>query len=547
MYSTNWNISSFFHKFQIRNNANGHQFNTISSMKRLISFIVANMIMLSAWCQTALFYNNGASVYMMPGSYMIVNNDSLHNSQGLIQNAGDLRVAGDIINDAGALLTGGPVTSTGLYDIGGNWANSGTFTAYRDSVMLNGPTTPGGIQLITGTQISAFYDLILAGTPGSSKAQTLNATVSNILDLRTDELATQQNEMLVLNTSPAAITQSGTQPAIGYVSSLGNGTLSRATNSTSAYIFPTGTPSALVSSTTPFYYRPIDFSPTNSASNIYGARLVDNPDSDTYLVEHYDDSLCKVNPHYYHRLYHSGGSSSANLTMYFDPSADGYWTDMAHWGAPRSNKWNYMGVSNEGSGYGFTSVEIPNWSRFTPDPFALAAKKFIVNAGPNQNVPIHETVQLNAYISTNPSNISSIIWAPDTFLSDNTIANPTYTAIQTTEYIIVVTDQAGCVARDTITMSVLPDILLIPTAFSPNGDGKNDLFRPLNPNLKTLVFRVYDRWGVLVYETDVIGDGWDGTYKNMKQDLGVYVWQAQYSLTGINETFTASGNVTLVR
>ena len=69
----------------------------------------------------------------------------------------------------------------------------------------------------------------------------------------------------------------------------------------------------------------------------------------------------------------------------------------------------------------------------------------------------------------------------------------------------------------------------------------------LNPNLKTLVFRVYDRWGVLVYETDVIGDGWDGTYKNMKQDLGVYVWQAQYSLTGINETFTASGNVTLVR
>ena len=547
MYSTNWNISSFFHKFQIRNNANGHQFNTISSMKRLISFIVANMIMLSAWCQTALFYNNGASVYMMPGSYMIVNNDSLHNSQGLIQNAGDLRVAGDIINDAGALLTGGPVTSTGLYDIGGNWANSGTFTAYRDSVMLNGPTTPGGIQLITGTQISAFYDLILAGTPGSSKAQTLNATVSNILDLRTDELATQQNEMLVLNTSPAAITQSGTQPAIGYVSSLGNGTLSRATNSTSAYIFPTGTPSALVSSTTPFYYRPIDFSPTNSASNIYGARLVDNPDSDTYLVEHYDDSLCKVNPHYYHRLYHSGGSSSANLTMYFDPSADGYWTDMAHWGAPRSNKWNYMGASNEGSGYGFTSVEIPNWSRFTPDPFALAAKKFIVNAGPNQNVPIHETVQLNAYISTNPSNISSIIWAPDTFLSDNTIANPTYTAIQTTEYIIVVTDQAGCVARDTITMSVLPDILLIPTAFSPNGDGKNDLFRPLNPNLKTLVFRVYDRWGVLVYETDVIGDGWDGTYKNMKQDLGVYVWQAQYSLTGINETFTASGNVTLVR
>jgi gliding motility-associated-like protein len=515
-------------------------------MKRLISFIAANIILLSAWCQTSLFYNNGASVYMMPGSYMIVNNDSLHNYHGLIQNAGDLRVAGDIYNDAGALLTGGPVTATGLYDIGGNWVNSGSFTAYQDSVMLTGPNTPGGIQLITGTQVSAFYDLILAGTPGSTKAQTINATVSNILDLGTDELATQQYEMLVLNTSPAAITQTGTAPSIGYVSSLGPGRLTRATNSTSAYIFPTGTPSSLVPPET-FYYRPVDFSPSSAAPNKYGARLVDNPDADSFFVSDYDVSLCKVNPHYYHRLYHSSGSASASLTMYFDPSVDGYWTDMAHWGSPHANEWNYMGASNEGSGYGFTSVEIPDWFNFTPEPFALAAKKFYVNAGPNQNVPINQTVQLNASISTNPSNITSILWTPDTFLSNNTIADPTFTAVQSVEYFIVVTDMAGCVARDTITMFVLPDVLLIPTAFSPNGDGVNDLFRPLNPNLKTLVFRVYDRWGVMVYETDMIGDGWDGTYKGMKQDIGVYAWQARYSLTGINETFTASGNVTLVR
>jgi hypothetical protein len=45
----------------------------------------------------------------------------------------------------------------------------------------------------------------------------------------------------------------------------------------------------------------------------------------------------------------------------------------------------------------------------------------------------------------------------------------------------------------------------------------------------------------------VIGDGWDGTYKERKQDLGVYVWQAQYQLNGIDKTFTESGNVTLVR
>jgi gliding motility-associated-like protein len=515
------------------------------NMKRFLSFIVANLIMLSAWCQTSLFYNNGASVYMMPGSYMIVSNDSLHNYQGIIQNAGDLRVDGDIYNDAGATLTGGPATPTGLYDIGGSWVNSGIFTAYEDSVMINGPSNPGVPQLITGNAISAFYDLILAGVPGSAKLQTINATVSNILDLRSDELATQQYQMLVTNPSPAAITQTNVSTG-GWVSSLGAGSLERATNSTSAYIFPTGTPSALTSGTVPYYYRPVDFSPTSAASNIYGARLVDFPDSDSYITSDFDDTLCKVNPHYYHRLYHTSGPSPANLTLYFDPAADGYWTDMAHWGSSHSNEWNYMGTSNEGSGYGFTSVEIPNWSRFTPDPFALAAKKFTVNAGPNQDVTIHQTVALNAVITTSPSNITGIVWAPDTFLSDNTIADPTFTAVQSTEYIIVVTDQAGCIARDTLTMTVLPDVLLIPTAFSPDQD-VNYSFRPLNPNLKTLVFRVFDRWGQMVYETDVIGDGWDGNYKGRKQDIGVYVWQAQYSLTGINETFTSSGNVTLVR
>ena len=108
-------------------------------MKRFLCFVVTNLIMLSAWSQvTSLFYNKGASIYMMPGSYMIVNHDSLHNSAGLIQNGGDIRVAGDIYNDAGATLAGSPATATGLYDIGGNWVNSGTVTSYQDSVLLNG-------------------------------------------------------------------------------------------------------------------------------------------------------------------------------------------------------------------------------------------------------------------------------------------------------------------------------------------------------------------------------------------------------------------------
>ena len=519
-------------------------------MKRFLCFVVFYLALFSAQSQvTSLFYNNGASVYMMPGSYMIVNNDSLRNFKGTIQNAGDLRVAGDIYNDANATLTGGPTTNTGLYDIGGNWVNSGTVISYRDSVLLNGDARgssgPTGAQFITGTQVTPFHHLILAGTPSSVKTQTINATVDGILDLRTSELATQQYEMLVLNTTPAAITQANASTGSGYVSSLGVGRLSRATNSTSAYWYPTGIPSAIVSSTDPYYYRPIDMTPTSSVNNIYGVRLVDNPTTEGYDVLKFDDTLCSVNPHFYHRLYHTQGGNSANIKMFFDPTSDGYWTDMAHWGTPLATDWNYMGVPSTGFGNGFSTIEIPHWSNFTPYPFALASKRFYVDAGPDQNVYPNQTVSLNATIST--LNLDNIVWTPDIFLNNNTIQDPTATPNQTTEYTITVTDKSGCVIKDSVKLILLPNILLIPTAFSPNGDGVNDIFRPLNKNLKRLSFQVFDRWGEKIYQTDVIGDGWDGTFKGRKQDLGVYVWQIEYQLNGIEKTFNESGNVTLVK
>jgi gliding motility-associated-like protein len=511
--------------------------------------MVGNLIMLSAWSQTSLFYNNGASVYMMPGSYMIVNNDSLHNYLGLIQNGGDLRVAGDIYNDPTATLTGNPSGPTGLYDIGGNWVNSGIVTSFQDSVMLNGDARgssgPSGNQLITGNSVTTFHNLILAGTANSVKTQTLDAKVDGILDLRNNELATQQYEMLVLNTSPGAVIKNNLNSPDGYVSSTDVGRLSRTTNSTSTYLYPVGIPSSLVTATYPFYYRPLEMTPVSTTQNVYGTRLVDNPTADTYDVLQFDDTLCSVNPHFYHRIYHTTGGNAAAITMYFDPTSDGYWTDMAHWGVPHTTEWNYMGQPNTGSNYGFSSIQIPNWSNFTKYPFALASKKFYVNAGPDQDVYANQTVSLNASIST--VNINTISWTPDLFLNDNTIADPTAVPTSNVEYVVTVVDKSGCVIRDSVKLTLLPDALLIPTAFSPNGDGVNDLFRPLNKNLNKLVFMVFDRWGEKVYETDVIGDGWNGTYKGRKQDLGVYVWQAQYQLTGQTKTFSESGNVTLVR
>ncbi len=512
-------------------------------MKRLISFLLTGIVTLSLWAQptTSLFNNMGASVYMMPGSYMIVNNDSLFNHFGKIQNGGDLRVAGDIFNTD--TLMGSPATATGLYDIGGNWINSGKVFSYQDSVMLNGDARgssgAGGNQFIRGTSVTPFHHLILAGTSGSVKTQDINATVDGILALRDHELATQQYEMLVLNTSPSAITKGS--GANGYVSSLGLGRLSRQTNSTVPYFYPTGTPSSITG--LPFYYRPVDMSPVSSTQNIYGIRLVQNPTADSYDVAKFDDTLCSVNPHFYHRMYHTEGTDAVGIKMYFDKTADGGWTEMAHW--RNNNIWNYMGRPNYGSGYGFSSVQIPSWSDFSTHPFALASKKISVNAGPDQSVTLGQSVALNPTISI--IDIANVQWSPPLYLDYDNITNPHSTPTENTLYTITVINSVGCVAHDSIRIFVIPDVFLIPTAFSPNNDGVNDLFRPLSKNLEKLRFQVYNRWGDKIYETDVIGDGWDGTYKGVKQDLGVYIWKAEYVLSGIEKTQTASGNVTLIK
>lgn len=465
---------------------------------------------------------------------MTVINDSLHNYDGLIQNAGDINVTGSIINDD-SLTGGGALATTGLYELGGNWVNNGTVISYLDSVMLLGDA-----QLITGSVLTPFHHLILAGTPASVKTQTINATVDGILDLRDHELATQQYEMLVLNTDVAAITKA--TGANGFVSSLDTGRLSRTTNATSGYLYPTGTPSSI--SALPFYYRPVTMTPSSSAYNIYGARIVHDPTADSYDVAKLDDTLCRVNPLYYHRLYHTTGGASTKIKMYYDDVNDGYWTQMAHWSASR---WNYMGPPATGTGYGFSTIEISNWSNFNPHPFALGSKKFRLDAGPDQDVYSGQTVQLNPNIGLSSVDLADVQWSPSTFLDYDNIKNPSATPTATTTYTIVVTDRSGCSLRDSLSLILMPDLLLIPTAFSPNKDGLNDIFRPLNKNLTKIAFQIFDRWGEKVFETDEIGEGWDGTFKNVKQDIGVYMWKIEYQLDGSSASKSESGNVTLVR
>jgi gliding motility-associated-like protein len=168
----------------------------------------------------------------------------------------------------------------------------------------------------------------------------------------------------------------------------------------------------------------------------------------------------------------------------------------------------------------------------------------IVNAGNDTTIYRNTSATLNG-----TSNGTSYYWYPDINLGSasslSTLASPLYT----TEYYLYAVSEFNCTNLDSIVVTVEPyTLILIPTAFSPNGDGVNDIFRIIKVlNIENLEeFAVYDRWGEKVFSTDVITDGWNGTYKGHNQPLGVYVWMVR-GLTYDNQEITKSGNVTLVR
>ncbi|HLU16914.1 MAG TPA: gliding motility-associated C-terminal domain-containing protein [Edaphocola sp.] len=89
--------------------------------------------------------------------------------------------------------------------------------------------------------------------------------------------------------------------------------------------------------------------------------------------------------------------------------------------------------------------------------------------------------------------------------------------------------------------------IMIPTAFSPNSDGINDIFKLVNVKDEKLIeFRVFNRWGTIMFATNDIHQGWDGTYKGQAQAPGVYGYIIRILYTdGMEEIYR--GTVTLVR
>ncbi|HEY6502841.1 MAG TPA: PKD domain-containing protein [Chitinophagaceae bacterium] len=172
--------------------------------------------------------------------------------------------------------------------------------------------------------------------------------------------------------------------------------------------------------------------------------------------------------------------------------------------------------------------------------------KIVPDAGNDTLVVVGQPVQLNAEGGT------TYQWIPSSGLNNPLIKNPvgTYGAdVDSIRYTVLIFNQAGCYDSAFVTVKVFKTnpYVFVPTAFTPNGDGLNDLVRPIAVGVKKInYFSIYNRWGQLLFRTSINGHGWDGRISGVPQSTNVFVWMVS-AVDYLDKPIFLKGTVTLIR
>jgi gliding motility-associated-like protein len=175
----------------------------------------------------------------------------------------------------------------------------------------------------------------------------------------------------------------------------------------------------------------------------------------------------------------------------------------------------------------------------------------IIDAGEDVTIKLAESARLHVVSSVAPD---TIIWSALPGLSCYDCPISDASPVQTTTCTVTVTSEDGCIATDSVTVTVLHirDIY-VPNVFSPNSDGLNDAFTVYSGPavMEVSKFLVFDRWGELVFENhhfqpNDLEIGWDGTFKGEQMKPAVFTWFAEVLFID-GETKKAEGGVSLLR
>ncbi len=182
--------------------------------------------------------------------------------------------------------------------------------------------------------------------------------------------------------------------------------------------------------------------------------------------------------------------------------------------------------------------------------FTVDVSKVVADAGPDRFVSDGTKTVLGGPFTSESTGNFAYRWSPAAFLSDPNITNPIARPAYTITYYLEVTglnDTLGCTARDTVRLYVGCGELTLPNAFVPEGINGNNTFGLMNRQIiKLNYFRIYDRWGNMVFTTTDPAKQWDGKINGEFPPSGVFVWEADgFCITG--ERVHKQGNVTLLR
>jgi gliding motility-associated-like protein len=174
-----------------------------------------------------------------------------------------------------------------------------------------------------------------------------------------------------------------------------------------------------------------------------------------------------------------------------------------------------------------------------------------VNAGPDREVVYGAPTLLSASSS---NDVVRWNWTPSDYLSCTDCAAPVSRPQSEINYAVAVYNSNNCVARDTVKLGMIcaEGNIYIPNAFSPNRDGKNDVFTINGHGVRIIKsLRIYNRWGEIVFEKKNFypsdnSSAWNGRYKGVEAPTGSYVYFGEMECEA-GETFVRKGTVTLIR
>jgi gliding motility-associated-like protein len=167
-----------------------------------------------------------------------------------------------------------------------------------------------------------------------------------------------------------------------------------------------------------------------------------------------------------------------------------------------------------------------------------------ITAGQDKVILLGDTAVLEASVSGTAVNFT---WLPNIDISDPTVLRPEVFPSQSAEYRLTASSGVGCgTVTDIVRVNVYNE-LKIPNAFTPNGDGLNDVFYvlPLD-NYQLKDFQIFNRFGQIVFQTTDIREGWDGTVRGTLQQTGMYIYRIRM-INKRGKVLDRKGTVTLIQ